>query len=68
MAKSAGRLARTTGGEIVIEDKNTDLIAACRQIAKDIRNRYTIGFRPLPVKGPQSRKLMSPFRHRALGS
>jgi Ca-activated chloride channel homolog len=51
------RVARTTGGEAVIEDKKTDLIAACRQIAKDIRSRYTIGFRPLPVKGPQTRKL-----------
>jgi hypothetical protein len=51
------RLARITGGEVVIEGKKTDLIAACRQIAKDIRSRYTIGFGPPSVRGPQTRKI-----------
>jgi Ca-activated chloride channel family protein len=51
------RLARMTGGEVVIEEKKTNIIATCRQIAKDIRSRYTIGFQPPPVKGPQTRKI-----------
>jgi Ca-activated chloride channel family protein len=40
------RLTRITGGELVIERETTDFVAACRRISKDIRSRYTIGFRP----------------------
>ena len=40
------KIAALTGGECFIPDKLTDLVGVCRKIAKDIRNRYSIGFVP----------------------
>ncbi len=40
------KIATLTGGECFIPDKLTDLVGVCRKIAKDIRNRYSIGFVP----------------------
>jgi VWFA-related protein len=51
------RLATITGGELVIERDKTDLVAACRKIARDIRSRYTLGFHPPDSAGAQTRKV-----------
>lgn len=40
------KIATLTGGECFIPDRLTDLVEVCRKIAKDIRNRYSIGFVP----------------------
>jgi len=40
------KISALTGGECFIPDKLTDLVGVCRKIAKDIRNRYSIGFVP----------------------
>ncbi len=40
------KVSTLTGGECFIPDKVTDLVGVCRKIAKDIRNRYAIGFIP----------------------
>ncbi len=40
------KIASTTGGECFIPDKLEDLVGVCKKIAKDIRNRYSIGFVP----------------------
>ena len=40
------KIAALTGGECFIPDKLTDLVGVCKKIAKDIRNRYSIGFVP----------------------
>jgi VWFA-related protein len=39
-------LARTTGGEAYIPRDSKTLVNVCEKIAKDIRNRYTIGYVP----------------------
>jgi Ca-activated chloride channel homolog len=39
-------LARTTGGEAFIPQNPSHLVGVCEKIAKDIRNRYTIGYVP----------------------
>jgi VWFA-related protein len=51
------RLARITGGESVIERDTIDIVAACRRIAKDIRSRYTVGFRPPDALSGQTRRI-----------
>ena len=59
-ARNLGFLRKLTdrsGGQLVMEEPKTDLMAACLRIAKDIRSRYTMGFRPPDVVGPQTRKL-----------
>jgi len=40
------RIASLTGGECFLPDRLTSLVDVCRKIAKDIRNRYSIGFIP----------------------
>ena len=40
------KISTLTGGECFIPDKLTDLVGVCKKIAKDIRNRYSIGFVP----------------------
>jgi hypothetical protein len=40
------KLANVTGGEAYLPERLTDLVPVCEKIAKDIRNRYTIGFTP----------------------
>lgn len=39
-------LARITGGEAFIPQNSNTLVSVCEKIAKDIRNRYTIGYVP----------------------
>jgi Ca-activated chloride channel family protein len=41
------RLARNSGGEAFLPKQLSDLVGICRQIAIDIRNRYTIGYVPV---------------------
>jgi Ca-activated chloride channel homolog len=38
------RLARATGGDAFFPRKNSDVVAICESIARDIRNQYTIGY------------------------
>jgi len=40
------KISTLTGGECFLPDKLTELVGVCRKIAKDIRNRYSIGFVP----------------------
>ncbi len=41
------RMARVSGGESFFPKELDEVIPICRQIAKDIRNRYTIGYTPV---------------------
>jgi Ca-activated chloride channel homolog len=41
------RMASVSGGESFLPDKLDEIIPICKKIAKDIRNRYTIGYIPL---------------------
>ncbi|HUS07478.1 MAG TPA: VWA domain-containing protein [Bryobacteraceae bacterium] len=50
------RLASVTGGEAFLPQNLGELVPTCEKIAKDIRNRYTIGFAP-GVTGNATRKL-----------
>ena len=38
------RLARATGGDAFFPRKNSEVVAICADIARDIRNQYTIGY------------------------
>jgi Ca-activated chloride channel homolog len=40
------RLAKITGGEAFEPDDTENLVEVCEKIAKDIRNRYTVGYVP----------------------
>jgi len=39
-------LARITGGEYYHPENSSHLVGVCEKIARDIRNRYTVGFAP----------------------
>ena len=39
-------LARLTGGEAFMPENISHLVGVCEKIARDIRNRYTVGFAP----------------------
>jgi len=41
------RLARNSGGEAFLPKQVSEIAGICRQIASDIRNRYTIGYVPV---------------------
>ena len=41
------RLAKVSGGEAFFPERLSDVIGVCRQIARDIRTRYTIGYVPV---------------------
>ena len=41
------RIARISGGESFLPGELDQIIPICQRIAKDIRNRYTIGYRPV---------------------
>lgn len=43
-------LANTTGGEYFRPENISHLVGVCEKIARDIRNRYTLGFGPDPSK------------------
>jgi Ca-activated chloride channel family protein len=45
------RLASISGGEAFFPKQLTELSTICRQIAKDIRNRYTVGYVPDNLQG-----------------
>ena len=40
------RLARATGGEAFIPDSIEEIVPICEQVARDIRNQYTIAYVP----------------------
>jgi VWFA-related protein len=65
------KIARTTGGEAFLPQETSEIVAICEQIAKDIRNQYTIGYSPsepdsnrayrtinVTARGPHGGKLM----------
>ena len=41
------RISRISGGESFLPKELDEIIPICRKIAKDIRNRYTIGYTPV---------------------
>jgi Ca-activated chloride channel homolog len=41
------RIASVSGGECFLPDQVDQIVPICQKIAKDIRNRYTIGYRPV---------------------
>jgi Ca-activated chloride channel homolog len=41
------RLAAETGGEVFLPRENSAVVRICNQIARDIRNQYTIGYMPV---------------------
>jgi Ca-activated chloride channel homolog len=51
------KLARITGGVTYFPDDAEDLTAACRNIAKDIRTRYTLGYAPVASNGGLLRRI-----------
>jgi VWFA-related protein len=51
------KLARMTGGVAYFPNSPEDMNEACRQIAKDIRTRYTIGYPPLASNGGLVRRI-----------
>ncbi len=40
------KLSRISGGETFLPSDPSEMVSVCRRIAKDIRNRYTIGYVP----------------------
>lgn len=40
------RIARASGGEAFLPDQTSEVVPICERIAEDIRNQYTIGYRP----------------------
>ncbi len=40
------KLAHSTGGELFLPDKPSEIQPICAHIARDLRNQYTIGFEP----------------------
>jgi len=51
------RLARTSGGIAYFPGKLDEIVPICRQIAKDIRTRYTIGYIPTVQSGKPVRRI-----------
>jgi Ca-activated chloride channel family protein len=47
--KALESLARATGGEAFFPKETASVVAICRQIAKDIRSQYTLGYSPTPA-------------------
>jgi len=45
------QLARVTGGEAFLPNALSEVVAICRQIAHDLRNRYTLGYTPSHENG-----------------
>lgn len=50
------RLAHATGGEVFFPKEVDEIVPVCRSIAKEIRNRYTIGYIP-PAEGKPQRAI-----------
>ena len=51
------RVASVSGGEAFLPRETEDLNSICRQIAKDIRNRYTISYTPSESNGKSRRTI-----------
>jgi Ca-activated chloride channel family protein len=51
------RVASVSGGEAFLPRETEDLNSICRQIAKDIRNRYSISYVPLDSNGKSRRTI-----------
>jgi Ca-activated chloride channel family protein len=51
------RLARVSGGSAYFPKQLDEIAPICRQIAKDIRTRYTIGFIPVADNGKPERHI-----------
>jgi Ca-activated chloride channel homolog len=51
------RVASVSGGEAFLPRETEDLNRICRQIAKDIRNRYTISYTPADSNGKGRRAI-----------
>ncbi len=49
------RMARVSGGESFLPETLDEITPICRKIAKDIRNRYTIGY--IPAHGSEKAAL-----------
>lgn len=48
------RLAQVSGGEAFLPKELSEVVGICRQIASDIRTRYTIGYVPVRLGGQGS--------------
>jgi Ca-activated chloride channel homolog len=48
------RLAKTSGGEAYLPSGTEEMLGLCRQIAKEIRTRYTVGYIPKARRGRKS--------------
>ncbi len=51
------RIAQVSGGGAYFPRKLDDIVPICRDIAKDIRTRYTIGYVPAPGEGKPERHI-----------
>ena len=45
------KLASATGGEAFFPKQVSDVVEVCRQIAKQIRQRYSLSYRPVRLTG-----------------
>jgi hypothetical protein len=50
------QLAKVSGGTAYFPNKLEEIVPACKQIAKEIRTRYTIGYVPA-VEGKKNRSI-----------
>jgi VWFA-related protein len=55
------KLAHVSGGEAYFPKELDKIVPICRQIAKDIRTRYTIGYIPSPEGKPERRIKVQAF-------
>jgi len=60
------RLARLSGGEAFFPAGASDLVAACRGTAQEIRTRYSIGYVPAAGNGDPERRIRVHVRVRGL--
>jgi VWFA-related protein len=51
------RIAAVSGGEAFLPKNSSEVVPICEKIAKDIRNRYTIGYIPNRATGAGLRKI-----------
>jgi Ca-activated chloride channel family protein len=51
------RLAKLSGGAAYLPQSLKEMVPVCRNIAKDIRTRYTIGYVPPAQNGPEPRHI-----------
>jgi Ca-activated chloride channel family protein len=51
------RLAKTSGGDVFFPNKIEEIVPICKQIAKEIRTRYTVGYIPNSETGRKLRHI-----------